>query len=147
VKRAIRSPELHAVDVHVGGRLRLRRTLLGMTQQELGRQIDLTFQQVQKYEKGTNRIGAGMLWKLSEILDVPISFFFDERARDDAAHRAPPVESGGASRLALVDDRQPMPRQSLELLRAWYRIEDPRSRLNLLAIIRGMARAVLRDSA
>jgi transcriptional regulator with XRE-family HTH domain len=122
VKRAIRSPELHAVDVRVGGRLRLRRTLLGMTQQELGRQIDLTFQQVQKYEKGTNRIGAGMLLRLGEILDVPVSFFFEAAA--------------GGSR----DDRQLMRRETLEVVRAYYAISDPRARQRVLAVLRGMSR-------
>ena len=65
------------VDVHVGTRVRLRRTLLGMTQAKLSRAIGLTFQQVQKYERGTNRIGASRLYELSQVLDVPVSFFFD----------------------------------------------------------------------
>src|ERR1700689_3596756 len=66
------------VDVHVGARLRLRRTLLGMSQERLGNAIGLTFQQVQKYERGANRIGASRLYDLSRVLDVPVSFFFDD---------------------------------------------------------------------
>ena len=66
------------VDVHVGGRVRLRRTLLGLSQEKLGEAIGLTFQQVQKYERGANRIGASRLWDLSRVLDVPVSYFFDE---------------------------------------------------------------------
>ena len=66
------------VDVHVGARLRQRRTLLGMTQSKLGDAIGLTFQQMQKYEKGTNRISASRLFDLSRVLDVPIQFFFDD---------------------------------------------------------------------
>jgi transcriptional regulator with XRE-family HTH domain len=66
-----------AFDAHVGQRVRLRRTLLGMSQERLGDALGLTFQQVQKYERGANRISAGTLYRLAQILDVPISFFFD----------------------------------------------------------------------
>src|SRR3546814_3329079 len=66
------------VDVHVGGRVRLRRTLLGMSQEKLGSALGLTFQQIQKYERGTNRIGSSRLHQLSRVLDVPVSFFFDD---------------------------------------------------------------------
>jgi transcriptional regulator with XRE-family HTH domain len=66
-----------AVDAHVGARIKLRRSLLGMSQVKLGQAIGLTFQQVQKYERGTNRVGASKLWQLAQVLDVPISFFFD----------------------------------------------------------------------
>jgi transcriptional regulator with XRE-family HTH domain len=66
-----------AVDAFVGGRIKLRRSLLGMSQVKLGQAIGLTFQQVQKYERGTNRVGASKLWQLAQVLDVPISFFFD----------------------------------------------------------------------
>src|SRR6516164_3891114 len=66
------------IDVHVGSRVRLRRTLLGMSQERLGEALGLTFQQVQKYERGVNRVGASRLFDLSRVLDVPISFFFDD---------------------------------------------------------------------
>src|ERR1041384_5108638 len=66
------------IDVHVGTRVRLRRTLLGMSQEKLGEAIGLTFQQVQKYERGANRIGASRLYDLSRVLDVPVSYFFEE---------------------------------------------------------------------
>ncbi|HLJ63461.1 MAG TPA: helix-turn-helix transcriptional regulator, partial [Stellaceae bacterium] len=66
------------IDIHVGARVRLRRTLLGMSQERLGKAIGLTFQQVQKYERGANRIGSSRLFELSKILDVPVSFFFDD---------------------------------------------------------------------
>ncbi len=65
------------VDVHVGGRVKARRTLIGMSQEELGKHVGLTFQQIQKYEKGMNRIGAGRLWRFSLILGQPISWFFE----------------------------------------------------------------------
>lgn len=70
-----RSP--NPVDVHVGARVRLRRKILRQSQERLGEQLGVTFQQVQKYERGANRIGASRLWKLSEVLDVPVSFFYD----------------------------------------------------------------------
>src|ERR1043166_6677295 len=66
------------IDVRVGARLRLRRNMLGLSQEKLGEAIGLTFQQVQKYERGANRIGASRLYELSRILDVPVSFFFDD---------------------------------------------------------------------
>src|ERR671933_2928110 len=68
----------HPIDVRVGVRLRLRRSMLGLSQEKLGEMIGLTFQQVQKYERGANRIGASRLHELSRVLDVPISFFFDD---------------------------------------------------------------------
>src|SRR3954463_10029808 len=74
------------IDVHVGSRVRLRRTLLGMSQEKLGEAIGLTFQQVQKYERGANRIGASRLFDLSRVLDVPVSFFFDDMPQDQDAH-------------------------------------------------------------
>lgn len=70
-----RSP--NPVDVHVGARVRLRRKILKMSQEKLGEQLGVTFQQVQKYERGANRVGASRLWKLSEVLDVPVGFFYD----------------------------------------------------------------------
>src|SRR3954466_4212981 len=66
------------IDIRVGARLRLRRNMLGLSQEKLGDAIGLTFQQVQKYERGANRIGASRLYELSQVLDVPVSFFFDD---------------------------------------------------------------------
>src|SRR4026207_616657 len=68
----------HPVDVHVGARMRQRRTLLGMSQEKLGAAVGLTFQQVQKYERGGNRIGSSRLYEFAKVLDVPVSYFFDE---------------------------------------------------------------------
>ena len=71
------------VDIHVGGRLRMRRMLVGMSQEKLGESLGLTFQQVQKYEKGTNRIGASRLYKISQILTVPVNFFFENMPKTE----------------------------------------------------------------
>src|SRR5436190_11215269 len=74
------SRRANPVDVHVGSRVRLRRMLLGMSQEKLGEQLGLTFQQIQKYEKGINRIGASRLFDLSQVLAVPVQFFYEELA-------------------------------------------------------------------
>src|ERR1700683_3458182 len=96
-RRRRKSDKPSPIDVHVGARLRLRRTLLGMSQEKLGQAIGLTFQQVQKYERGANRIGASRLYDLSRVLDVPVSFFFEEMAPGAAgatglSEAAPPYE-------------------------------------------------------
>lgn len=70
-----RSP--NPVDIHVGSRVRLRRQVLKFSQEKLGDQLGVTFQQIQKYERGSNRVGASRLWKMSQVLDVPVNFFFD----------------------------------------------------------------------
>lgn len=70
------------MDIHVGSRVRLHRTLLGITQDKLGKALGLTFQQVQKYERGANRISSSRLYQISQILDVPISFFFDDMPKE-----------------------------------------------------------------
>src|SRR3954464_4710551 len=83
--RGSRDGKPNPVDVHVGSRVRLRRTLLGMSQEKLGEAIGLTFQQVQKYERGANRLGASRLFDLRRVLDVPVSFFFDDMPADPDA--------------------------------------------------------------
>ncbi|MQX35782.1 helix-turn-helix domain-containing protein [Roseospira navarrensis] len=114
------------VDVHVGARVRLRRTLLGMSQERLGEAIGLTFQQVQKYERGANRIGASRLWDLSRVLDVPMGYFFEDMD-DDTSSLSPrnltatTVEPEHPGRPA-----DPMTRrETLELVRSYYRIASP----------------------
>ena len=77
-ERNFRITNNNAIDLHVGKRLRLRRTLLGMSQEQLGAELNITFQQVQKYERAANRISASRLWDMSQILDVPINYFFDD---------------------------------------------------------------------
>jgi transcriptional regulator with XRE-family HTH domain len=79
-QHAPRSP--NPVDLHVGTRVRLRRQVLKMSQEKLGDQLGVTFQQVQKYERGANRVGASRLWRMSQVLDVPVSFFYDGLGED-----------------------------------------------------------------
>ncbi len=96
------------IDVHVGSRVRLRRTLVGMSQEKLGEAIGLSFQQLQKYERGSNRIGASRLFDLARVLDVPVGFFFDAMSEDVAA-RSPGQSKGTASEAVDVGPN-PLPR-------------------------------------
>jgi len=128
------------IDVHVGARLRLRRTLLGMSQEKLGDAIGLTFQQVQKYERGTNRIGASRLYDLSRVLDVPVSFFFEELDPAIAADRDP---TGGLSEVpaAGYEANKMLKRETLELVRAYQRIPDALTRRRLFDLAKAVANA------
>ncbi len=122
------------VDVHVGTRLRVRRTLLGMNQTALGDAIGLTFQQVQKYENGANRISASRLFALSRLLDVPIEYFFDDMPAAVAA--SSPAQGGGRTKKPPRYEPDPMAtRETMEFVRAYYKIGDPeiRKRLRELA--------------
>ena len=126
------------VDVHVGSRVRLRRTLLGMSQEKLGEAIGLTFQQVQKYERGANRIGASRLWDLSRVLDCPMSFFFEEM--DDQTAQSSPRNLSGDSRDLEPRDNDPMTkRETLELVRAYYRITDYHVRRRIYELAKSLA--------
>lgn len=127
------------VDVHVGSRVRLRRTLLGMSQDKLGKALSLTFQQIQKYERGANRIGSSRLYQLSQILDVPISFFFDDM---------PAEVTGKASGMAEGEKQsfevgQLSRRETLELVRAYYKIKDPTVRKKLFEMVKALGKSSL----
>jgi transcriptional regulator with XRE-family HTH domain len=142
------------IDVHVGKRLRLRRTLLGMSQERLGELLGLTFQQVQKYERGVNRIGSSRLFELGQILDVPVSFFFDDMPRgEQVAGQAAGLGLGGPIRAATgfglaeeaaafehdLDDGLSLDkRETLELIRAYYRIADPAVRKRLFELTKAL---------
>jgi transcriptional regulator with XRE-family HTH domain len=128
------------IDAHVGARVRLRRTLLGMSQEKLGEAIGLTFQQVQKYERGANRIGASRLFDLSRVLEVPVSFFFDEMP-DNAASQSPRMMINGmVEEIALEAENDPMTkRETLELVRAYYKISDPTVRKRLFELAKSLA--------
>ncbi|GAB4394700.1 MAG: hypothetical protein Tsb0032_22280 [Kiloniellaceae bacterium] len=128
------------VDVHVGSRVRLRRTLLGMSQEKLGEAIGLTFQQVQKYERGANRVGASRLFDLSRVLDVPVGFFFDEMPDDVAA--SSPAQRPGRDMPFPEQELDPMvKRETLELVRAYYKIEEPSVRKRLFEMTKALAAA------
>ena len=139
-RRRRKSDKPNPIDVHVGTRVRLRRTLLGMSQEKLGDALGLTFQQVQKYERGANRIGASRLYDLSRVLDVPVSFFFDdikaETIEASQAEHTGREPSGGS-----YEPDPMMRRETLELVRAYYRIPDTQIRRRLFDLTKAIANA------
>ena len=134
------------IDIHVGARIRLRRTLMGMSQERLGDALGLTFQQVQKYERGVNRVGASRLFDLSRILDVPISFFFDDMPEPFTdTHRSAQVTraiGGFVPHQNGVDTEESLNRrETLELVRAYYRINKSSVRKRVFDLIKSMGPA------
>ncbi len=123
-RRTVAKDGPHPIDVHVGSRVRSRRTLLGLNQTQLGEKLGLSFQQIQKYERGSNRISASRLYQMSRILDVPVSFFFD--GLDE-----------GAS--AWLPDNIVVKRETLEFVGAYYSIGDPVARKHLFSLTKAMA--------
>lgn len=115
----------HPVDVHVGKRIRHRRWLVGMTQQQLAEHVGIKFQQIQKYETGANRVSASRLWDIADALEVPVSFFFEgiEAEQDGDAAAAPSMPTD------ILGDKE-----ALDLVRSYYAIpENQRRRLFELA--------------
>ena len=111
------------IDLHLGKRLRRRRRLLGLTQQQLAVHVGIRFQQIQKYECGANRISAARLWQLAEALETPVSYFFDGLAEAMERKDTPPERSDMFSR-----------KETLDLIQAYYQLEErPRRRLLDLA--------------
>ena len=115
-----RNKEYAYVDEHVGNRIRVRRTLLGMSQEKLGEALGLTFQQVQKYEKGANRVSASRLFQLSKILKVPVSYFFENMPSDAASHARRLRDDGKAVPADMLTSRE-----NLKLIRAYYGLPSP----------------------
>jgi transcriptional regulator with XRE-family HTH domain len=126
------------IDVHVGSRVRLRRTLLGMSQEKLGEALGLTFQQVQKYERGVNRIGASRLFDLSRVLDVPIGFFFDDMSPEIGGEKRRSYGGFQEAQDGFEDDTLHR-RETLELVRAYYRITDASVRKRVFDLIKSLA--------
>jgi len=117
------------IDQHVGSRLRLKRTSMGMSQQKVAAALGLTFQQIQKYERGANRIGASRLYQISQILDVPVSFFFDEipepQTEENTADQAPAPTN-------LAD------RKSLEFMKDWTHL-SPQQKSAVHKVVKSMS--------
>src|SRR5579884_3587969 len=128
----------HPVDVHVGKRLRLRRTILGLSQEAIGNAIGVTFQQVQKYERGVNRMGSSRLFEFSKILSVPVSYFFEDM---DKAAPAPSHQGGGVAEAPApaYEHEKMSSRETLEMMRAYYRIQDTHIRKRLFDLIKALA--------
>jgi len=126
----------HPVDVHVGTRLRQRRALLGMSQTALGNAVGLTFQQVQKYEQGSNRISSSRLFEFAKVLDVPVSHFFDgvapEAAKGKRNARRPKNKMSSETDINTK-------RETLELVRAYYKIGSKGVRQHIRDMVQALA--------
>jgi transcriptional regulator with XRE-family HTH domain len=124
------------IDIHVGSRVRLRRVLVGMSQEKLGEQLGITFQQVQKYEKGTNRIGSSRLFRISQVLGVPVAFFFE-----DIPGQGPGEKGFGEtqSERYVVDFISSA--EGLQLNKAFLRISDPRVRRKVVELVQAVSGA------
>ena len=130
------------IDLHVGKRLRQRRSLLGMSQEKLAEGVGITFQQIQKYERGSNRIGASRLYQFSIILGVSVSYFFEEMPDDPQADGQPTAAGmSDQSQASFATDIMAR-RETLELVRAYYRIADPEVRKRILELARSLGTSV-----
>lgn len=126
-------------DIIVGQRLRLRRTLLGLSQEQVGASVGLTFQQVQKYERGTNRIGASRLYDLGTFLGVPVSYFFEGAANDTKANIRGLAEEASLFQHETTVEK----REALELLRLYNAIPDQKNREKVLGVVRMLAETMI----
>ncbi|HOO81990.1 MAG TPA: helix-turn-helix transcriptional regulator [Alphaproteobacteria bacterium] len=128
------------VDVHVGQRLRVRRALLGLSQEKLADALGLTFQQIQKYERGTNRVSAGRLYALSKILDVPISYFFEQFGKPQDTQALSGMADN--TQQAFGGEDLMNNKETLDLVRTYYSVQDPKARKDILKFIKSMAEKI-----
>ena len=133
------------VDVHVDARLRQRRALLGMTQTNLSDAIGVSYQQMQKYERGMNRISASRLFALSRVLDVPVEYFFDDMPTAVAASSSAKKKRGRAKKPPSYEADPMATRETMELVRAYYEISDPQIRKRLFELTKALGTAVSRS--
>ena len=131
VETELKTPD--PIDVHVGQRVRARRKMLGLSQTQLGKELGVTFQQVQKYERGTNRIGSSRLFRMAASLDVPVSYFFEGAETKLPGFNAAPD---------VIDGDTYEKQETQELVEAYYRIADPRIRKKVLGLARLLSSGV-----
>jgi len=124
------------IDAHVGGQVRLRRMMMGMSQEWLGEQMGLTFQQIQKYEKGVNRIGASRLWALAKVLDVSIDFFYEGLTTRSNGQTQPGMAEPPSEKYVVEFLNS---REGLELNRAFAKISDHKVRRSIVDLVRSLA--------
>ena len=130
------------IDVHVGARIRLRRTLLGISQTTLAEAMGLTFQQVQKYEKGYNRVSSSRLVDLANALDVTVSYFFEDMSAGVGAQTPSALMKAGQRPAIIDNENDPLAkRETLEFVRAYYKIQDPAVRKRVFELTKAVARA------
>lgn len=133
-RRAKKRQGPNPIDVHVGSRMRLRRMILGISQDKLGQSLGLTFQQIQKYEKGVNRIGAGRLFDLAELLDVPIQFFFDDYGDMIGAPAGLAESDPGDAFMELLSSPE-----GVQLCRYFSSIKDQQVKKRVLDLVKSIA--------
>ena len=127
------------IDIHVGSRIRLRRTILKMSQEKLADQLGITFQQVQKYENGSNRVGASRLYAISQILGTEVSYFYEGY---EAGERFEGVEAAeGVDKI----DQHLKSRETVELVKGYYSIEDKAVRRKILDMIKSFGEKMTSD--
>lgn len=122
------------IDTHVGSRIRLRRNMLGMSQEKLGENLGITFQQIQKYEKGTNRVGASRLQAIASILGVPVAFFFEDAPGHETSGRGFAEDSSTAFAVEFCSTTE-----GLQLNRAFVRIGDPKVRRKIIDLVKALS--------
>lgn len=141
------SGQPNPIDVHVGNRIRLRRSILGWSQEKLAAMLGLTFQQVQKYERGSNRVGASRLWDIGNVMSVPINFFFEDMDKNIALQSPRVFSSTEIEPLRLEEisdniDMDPMKRQeTLELVKAYYKINNRKTAKILYDLIIALSKS------
>lgn len=147
IRGRIDDNEPNPVDVHVGKRIRLRRTILHITQQQMAEMLGLTFQQVQKYEKGMNRVGASRLWDISKVLEVPMGFFFEDMDNDVVLKSPMMLNSKMDKSVFAVEDSHsfevdPMKKaETLELVRAYYKIPNRQVAKNMFDLMVSLSKS------
>lgn len=132
--------QAHPVDVHVGGRVRLRRVFLGYSQEKLANALGLTFQQIQKYERGANRISASKLYELSRILSVPVTYFFEGVESEGEAVSGQEAGGQAAAGIHSSDPDFTNQRETLQLISSYYRIPDAKVRAEVLSLLKTLGR-------
>ncbi len=130
----------HSVDIHVGARVRMRRVLLGMTQTDLGDALGLTFQQVQKYENGKDRISASKLFKLSQVLEVTVEYFFEDMP-PDVAGISPGKGRGKAEKLPSYEPDPMTTQETMRMVRSYYNIDDANVRRQVYELTKALGAA------
>jgi transcriptional regulator with XRE-family HTH domain len=135
----------HPVDIYVGKRLRLRRTILGLSQESVAKAIGITFQQIQKYERGVNRMSASRLHDFAKVMSVPINYFFEGFDESAGTKGTPEQVASGMeeSAAAPFDYGQMSSRETLEMMRNYYRIEQPTVRRKIAELIKATADGLL----
>ena len=123
------------IDIHVGSRIRLRRNMLGMSQEKLGENLGITFQQIQKYEKGTNRVGASRLQAIASILSVPVAFFFEDAPGQEAVGNRGFAEDAS---MAFAVEFCGSP-EGLQLNRAFVKIADVKVRRRIIDLVKSLS--------